>query len=99
LGDQWKAAIPFVQIIAIMELFNFVLYSVEDVSIIRNNFSYRMWSQVAQLMSLIVLYVVVDMTNILLSAEWVLGLICLTRILLVIYDLTKTWKGVKKSET
>jgi O-antigen/teichoic acid export membrane protein len=95
LGDQWRVIIPFVQIIAIMELFNFVFYSVEDVAIIRNNFTYRMWSQITQLISLIVLYIVVDMTNILLSVEWVLGLICFSRILFVIYDLTKTWHGVK----
>jgi len=99
LGEQWASAIVFVRIIAIMELFNFVFYSIEDIAIIRNNFSYRMWSQVAQLVSLIALYIIVDMTNILLSVEWVLGLICLARILFVIYDLAKTWKGVKKSET
>ena len=97
LGEQWKVIIPFVQIIAIMELFNFVFYSVEDIAIIRNNFIYRMWSQIIQLISLIVLYIVVDMTNILLSVEWVLGLICLARILFVVYDLTKTWRGVKQS--
>jgi O-antigen/teichoic acid export membrane protein len=97
LGEQWKIIIPFVQIIAIMELFNFVFYSVEDIAIIRNNFIYRMWSQIIQLISLIVLYIVVDMTNILLSVEWVLGLICLARILFVVYDLTKTWRGVKHS--
>ena len=96
LGEQWQIAIPFVKIIAIMELFNFVFYSVEDIAIIRNNFIYRMWSQIMQLVSLIVLYVVVDMTNILLSVEWVLGLICLSRILFVIYDLTKTWCGVER---
>ena len=56
-----------------------------------------MWSQIIQLISLIVLYIVVDMTNILLSVEWVLGLICLARILFVVYDLTKTWRGVKQS--
>ena len=96
LGEQWQIAIPFVKIIAIMELFNFVFYSVEDIAIIRNNFIYRMWSQIMQLVSLVVLYVVVDTTNILLSVEWVLGLICLSRILFVIYDLTKTWCGVER---
>jgi O-antigen/teichoic acid export membrane protein len=96
LGEQWQVAIPFVQIIAIMELFNFVFYSVEDIAIIRNNFSYRMWSQITQLVALLVLYVVVDMTNILLSVEWALGLICLSRILFVVYDLIKIWHGVKK---
>ncbi|CAC9595493.1 hypothetical protein [uncultured Gammaproteobacteria bacterium] len=96
LGEQWQVAIPFVQIIAIMELFNFVFYSVEDIAIIRNNFSYRMWSQITQLVALLVLYVVVDMTNILLSVEWALGLICLSRILFVVYDLIKIWYGVKK---
>jgi O-antigen/teichoic acid export membrane protein len=98
LGEQWQVAIPFVKIIAIMELFNFVFYSVEDIAIIRNNFIYRMWSQIMQLVSLIVLYVVVDMTNILLSIEWVLGLICLSRILFVVYDLTKTWRGIERKD-
>lgn len=91
LGDQWISAVIFVQIIAIMELFNFVFYSIEDIAIIRNNFIYRMWSQVAQLVSLIVLYIVVSTTNILLSIELVLSMICLARILFVIYDIVRTW--------
>jgi len=95
LGEQWAVVIPFVQIIAVMELFNFVFYSVEDVSIIRNNFVYRMWGQVTQLIILVILYIIVDAEGILLSTEWVLGLICLVRILFVIYDLIKTWHGVK----
>jgi len=33
-----------------------------------------------------------------LSAEWVLGLICLVRILFVAYDLIKTWRGVKSEQ-
>jgi O-antigen/teichoic acid export membrane protein len=96
LGEQWQVAIPFVQIIAIMELFNFIFYSVQDIAIIRNNFSYRMWAQVTQLISLVALYAVVNTTNILISVEWVLGLICLIRILFVVYDLGKTWRGVKQ---
>lgn len=95
LGDQWEVIIPFIQIIAIMELFNFIFYSVEDIAIIRNNYTYRMWSQILQLISLMILYGIVDMTNILLSIEWVLGLICLSRILFVVYDLTQTWHGIK----
>jgi hypothetical protein len=38
------------------------------------------------------------MTNILLSIEWVLGLICLSRILFVVYDLTKTWRGIERKD-
>jgi O-antigen/teichoic acid export membrane protein len=91
LGEQWKVAILFVQIIAIMELFNFVFYSIQDIAIIRNNFSYRMWSQITQLISLIALYIIADKTDILLDIEWVLSLICLTRVLFVIYDLIRTW--------
>jgi O-antigen/teichoic acid export membrane protein len=97
LGDQWRVAISFVQIIAVMELFNFVFYSVVDVAIIRNNFYYRMWSQIAQLMSLIVLYIVIDMKNTLLSVEWVLILICFFRILFVVYDLIRTWQNIGKN--
>ncbi|AYQ56981.1 hypothetical protein MS2017_1284 [Bathymodiolus thermophilus thioautotrophic gill symbiont] len=94
LGEQWRVAIVFVQIIAVMELFNFVFYSVEDIAIIRDNFSYRMWAQITQLILLLVLYAVVNTTSILSNIELVLGLICLVRILFVVYDLTKTWRGV-----
>jgi hypothetical protein len=83
----------FVQIIAIMELFNFMFYSVEDIAIIRDNFSYRMWTQIAQLIFLLILYAVVNVTNILSNTELALGLICLARILFVAYDLTKTWRA------
>ncbi|OIR24376.1 hypothetical protein BGC33_03360 [Bathymodiolus thermophilus thioautotrophic gill symbiont] len=94
LGEQWHVAIVFVQIIAVMELFNFVFYSVEDIAIIRDNFSYRMWAQITQLIFLLALYAVVNTTSILSNIELVLGLICLVRILFVVYDLTKTWRGV-----
>jgi hypothetical protein len=97
LGEQWRVATVFVQIIAIMELFNFMFYSVEDIAIIRDNFSYRMWTQIAQLIFLLILYAVVNVTNILSNTELALGLICLARILFVAYDLTKTWRGVQKN--
>ncbi len=97
LGEQWRVAIVFVQIIATMELFNFMFYSVEDIAIIRDNFSYRMWAQITQLIFLLALYAVVNITNILSNIELALGLICLTRILFVVYDLTKTWHGVQKN--
>lgn len=97
LGEQWRVATVFVQIIAIMELFNFMFYSVEDIAIIRDNFSYRMWTQIAQLIFLLILYAVVNITNILSNTELALGLICLARILFVAYDLTKTWRGVQKN--
>lgn len=97
LGEQWRVATVFVQIIATMELFNFMFYSVEDIAIIRDNFSYRMWTQIAQLIFLLILYAVVNVTNILSNTELALGLICLARILFVAYDLTKTWRGVQKN--
>jgi O-antigen/teichoic acid export membrane protein len=93
LGERWKIAIIFVQIIAIMELFNFVFYSIEDVAIIRNNFIYRMWSQIAQLSSLAVVYIIFNTKDFSLGVEWALSLICLTRISFVVYDLSKTWRG------
>jgi len=70
---------------------------VVDVAIIRNNFYYRMWSQIAQLMSLIVLYIIIDMKSTLLSVEWVLTLICFFRILFVVYDLIRTWYNTGKN--
>lgn len=97
LGEQWRVAIVFVQIIAVMELFNFMFYSVEDITIIRDNFSYRMWTQIAQLIFLLTLYVVVNITNILLNIELALGLICFARILFVVYDLNRTWRGIQKN--
>lgn len=93
LGEQWRVAVVFVQIIAVMELFNFVFYSVEDVAIIRNNFAYRAWSQIAQLLSLLAIYGIFSTKNLSLGVEWVLSLICLTRVLFVVYDLLKTWRG------
>jgi O-antigen/teichoic acid export membrane protein len=93
LGEQWKIAIIFVQIIAVMELFNFVFYSIEDVAIIRNNFTYRMWSQIAQLSSLAVVYIIFNTKDFSLGVEWALSLICLARISFVVYDLSKTWRG------
>jgi O-antigen/teichoic acid export membrane protein len=75
LGEQWRVATVFVQIIAIMELFNFMFYSVEDIAIIRDNFSYRMWTQIAQLIFLLILYAVVNITNILSNTEFVFFLL------------------------
>ena len=94
LGDQWKVAIIFVQIIAVMELFNFVFYSVEDVAIIRGNYVYRMWGQLAQLLLLVIMYLIFETESISLGVEWVLGLICFTKILLVVYDLSRTWRQI-----
>jgi hypothetical protein len=74
-----------------------MFYSVEDIAIIRDNFSYRMWTQIAQLIFLLILYAVVNITNILSNTELALGLMCLARILFVAYDLTKTWRGVQKN--
>ena len=93
LGEQWGVAIIFVQIIAIMELFNFVFYSVEDVAIIRDNFTYRMWSQMVQLLSLAIIYLIFSTKDLSLGVEWALSLICLARISFVVYDLLKTWRG------
>lgn len=93
LGEQWRMSIVFVQIIAIMELFNFVFYSVEDVAIIRDNFTYRMWSQMVQLLSLAMIYLIFSTKDLSLGVEWVLSLICLARISFVVYDLSKTWRG------
>jgi hypothetical protein len=45
----------------------------------------------------LILYAVVNVTNILSNTELALGLICLARILFVAYDLTKTWRGVQKN--
>ena len=93
LGEQWGIAIIFVQIVAIMELFNFVFYSVEDVAIIRDNFTYRMWSQMVQLLSLAIIYLIFSTKDLSLGVEWALSLICLARISFVVYDLLKTWRG------
>jgi len=83
-----------VQIIAVMELFNFVFYSVEDVAIIRGNYVYRMWGQLAQLLLLVIMYLIFETESISLGVEWVLGLICFTKILLVVYDLSRTWRQI-----
>ena len=94
LGDQWKVAIIFVQMIAVMELFNFVFYSVEDVAIIRGNYVYRMWTQLTQLLLLVIMYLILETESISLSVEWALSLICFTRILFVVYDLSRTWRQI-----
>jgi len=93
LGEQWGIAIIFVQIVAIMELFNFVFYSVEDVAIIRDNFRYRMWGQLIQLLSLAMVYIYFEQESTSESVMLALGLICFSRILFVVYDLSKTWRG------
>jgi len=94
LGDQWKGAIVFVKVIAVMEMFNFIFYTVEDVAIIRDNYVYRMWSQFTQLSLLVIIYLLFEMEIISFDVEVVLVLICFMRIVFVVYDLSKTWRKI-----
>jgi len=93
LGKQWISAIFFVKAIIVMEVFNFVYYAVEDLAIIRDKFSYRMWSQLLQLFALVIMYFYVLNSDNLLSVDTALILIVFFRISFVVFDIKKSWKN------
>jgi O-antigen/teichoic acid export membrane protein len=92
LGEKWEGAVVFVKLIAAMELFNFIFYTVEDIAIIRNNYFYRMWIHLIQLSLLVSVYLFLEMEVFSISVEMALTLICLIRIVFVVYDLSRTWR-------
>ncbi len=95
LGPDWAVVIPFVKIIAVMELMNFVYYSVEDVSIIRGIYYYRMLWQFGQLCALSILFFMISATSIFMDVEILVMVICTFRIVFIMYDLSRTWRNVK----
>ncbi len=97
LGDDWIVAVPFLQIIAVMEMMNLVFYCVEDVAVIRGTYHYRMLWQLSQLLVILGGYAYVSLINVSIEAEHIVTILCLTRILFVLYDLSKTWRNVKTS--
>lgn len=95
LGENWAVVVPFVKIIAVMEMMNFIFYSVEDVAIIRGIYYYRMLWQFGQLCILMLLFVAVSVTDFIVDVENLVTVICLVRIVSIIYDLSRTWRSAK----
>ena len=93
LGDAWLVAIPFLKIIAVMEMLNLVYYSVEDVAVIRNDNFYRMIWQMSQLFIILAAYSLLFISNSCVQAEYIVAILCLIRVLFVLFDLRRTWKG------
>ncbi len=94
LGEKWAEIVPFVRIIAILEMVSFVFYSTEDIAIIRGSYNYRMLWQSANFLTLAILYCTTNFTDFLsgLGVKGIVIIMCAVRSLLIIYDISKTWQ-------
>ena len=95
LGESWAVVVPFVRLVAAMEMMNFVFYSVEDVAVIRGIFVYRMLWQFGQLCLLSALFLFASISNYFDNVEHAVIVVCSIRILFVAYDLSRTWRNVQ----
>ncbi len=91
LGEEWKIILPFIQLVAIMEMMNFIYYGVEDVAIIRGIYYYRMLWQFAQLCLLAILFLVTSTSGFISEATTIVLFVCAIRVFFVLYDLYRTW--------
>jgi len=92
LGPEWGGVIIFLKIIICAEFFNFLFLSVEDISIIRNKFLYRMILNFLYLLFLILIYLFIENSEVSYSVESILIIIYTLRSLSILYDLSVAWK-------
>jgi len=87
LSEEWIGITPYIQLVILMESFNFIYFSFEDILIIQKRLKQRVWGQFLQTFLLVIVFIYSYKTLETNEALNLLAIIISLRVLFVINDL------------
>jgi len=92
LSEEWLGITSYIQLVILMESFNFIYFSFEDILIIQKRLKQRVWGQFLQTFLLIIIFIYSYKTLETKDALSVLAIIVFLRVLFVMNELRRLIK-------